>query len=75
MRIKELERLYGIEHGNNQYGCDKMSTHQKTQEQLASDMGMDVKTLQRYKALADMIPELDDMVRDGKDIANFGSNW
>lgn len=44
-----------------------MSTPQKTQEQLASDMGMDVKTLQRYKALADMIPELDDMVRYNKE--------
>ncbi len=30
-----------------------------TQEQLAKDMGMSVDTLQNYKMLADMIPELD----------------
>lgn len=58
-RIKELERLYGIQHGNNQYGYENNS-HPKTQSQLASDMGMDVRTLQNYKMLADMIPELEE---------------
>ncbi len=60
-RIKELERIYGIEHGNNQYG-DEKNSYPKTQTQLASDMGMDVRTLQNYKLLADMIPELSDLV-------------
>lgn len=63
-RIKELERIYGIEHGNNQYGDEKNSCP-KTQTQLASDMGMDVRTLQNYKLLADMIPELSDLVDTG----------
>ena len=63
-RIKELERIYGIEHGNNQYGDEKNSCP-KTQSQLASDMGMDVRTLQNYKMLADMIPELSDLVDTG----------
>lgn len=63
-RIKELERIYGIEHGNNQYGDEKNSCP-KTQSQLASDMGMDVRTLQNYKLLADMIPELSDLVDTG----------
>lgn len=58
-RIMELERLYGIEHGNNQYGNEKNS-YPKTQSQLAADMGMDVRTLQNYKMLADMIPELEE---------------
>lgn len=31
----------------------------KTQKQLASQIGMSVDTLQNYKILADMIPELD----------------
>ncbi|MCI9379185.1 MAG: hypothetical protein HFI06_11935 [Eubacterium sp.] len=37
----------------------------KTQEQLAKEMDMDVRTLQNYKILADMIPELDDLVDTG----------
>jgi len=66
LRIKELERLYGIEHGNNQYlnGYEKNS-YPKTQENLASDMNMDVRTLQNYKLLADMIPELSDLIDTG----------
>lgn len=67
LRIKELERLYGIQNGNNQY--DRVTQNAKpsfTQEDLATKLGMSVDALQRYKALADMIPELDDMVRDGK---------
>ena len=66
MRIKELERLYGIEHGNNQFDrTTNNSVSSFTQEDLAAKLGMSVDTLQNYKALADMIPELDDMVRDG----------
>ena len=64
-RIKELERLYGIEKGNNQYGYEKNSHPKITQEQLASQMDMDVRTLQNYKMLADMIPELDELVTTG----------
>lgn len=60
-RIKELERIYGIERGNNQYGYEKNS-HPKTQEQLAADMNMDVRTLQNYKMMAEMIPELEDLI-------------
>ena len=63
-RIKELERIYGIKHGNNQYGDEKNSCP-KLQNQLASDMNMDVRTLQNYKQLAEMIPELEDLVDTG----------
>jgi hypothetical protein len=66
MRIRELERLYGIERGSNQYsnGYEKNS-YPKTQEFLASNMNMDVRTLQNYKLLSDMIPELSDLVDTG----------
>lgn len=37
----------------------------KTQKKLASQMGMSVDTLENYKMLADMIPELDDLVQTG----------
>ncbi len=70
LRIKELERLYGIQNGStyfrgNQYSkvVTKNSEAPKTQEQLAKDMGISVDTLQNYKMLADMIPELDELVQ------------
>lgn len=62
-----MERLYGIQNGNNQY--DRVTQNAKpsfTQEDLAAKLGMSVDALQRYKILADMIPELDDMVRSQK---------
>lgn len=65
-RIKELERLYGIEHGNNQHNRTSNNFKSiKTQEQLAQEMGMTVQNLQNYKMLADMIPELDELVTTG----------
>lgn len=62
LRIKELERIYGIKVGNPNY---EKNSQLKTQTQLATDMGVDVRTLQNYKMLADMIPELSDLVDTG----------
>lgn len=62
LRIKELERIYGIKVGNPNY---EKNSQLKTQTQLATDMGMDVRTLQNYKLLAEMIPELSDLVDTG----------
>lgn len=70
-RIKELERLYGIrngsanEKGNNRIGEPNNSVHQKSQSDLAAQMGISVDTLQNYKLLAEMIPELSDLVDTG----------
>lgn len=69
-RIKELERLYEIEHG----GSRRNNCVLKTQEQLAKEMDMDVRTLQNYKILADMIPELDDLVTTGIVIADLDAH-
>lgn len=59
-RIKELERLYGIQNGStsfqgNQYEVvtNKSEAPKKTQEQLAAQMGISVDTLQNYKMLAE----------------------
>ena len=65
-RIKELERIYGIRNGNNQH--DRVSNNfkpLKTQSELAKEMNITVQTLQNYKALSDMIPELSDLVDTG----------
>jgi ParB-like chromosome segregation protein Spo0J len=66
-RIKELERIYGIKHGGDRklIQDEKNSSCSKLQNQLASDMNMDVRTLQNYKQLAEMIPELEDLVDTG----------
>lgn len=68
LRIKELERLYEIHQGNgsNQYEQKpNNSVIANSQEQLASQMGMSVDTLQNYKLLAEMIPELEELIDTG----------
>lgn len=60
-RIKELERLYGIEHGNNQH-TSLPNNSVSSQSDLATQLGISVDTLQNYKMLADMIPELEELV-------------
>lgn len=62
VRIRELERIYGIKHGNNQIST---SNNFKSQENIAKDMGVTVQTLQNYKMLFEMIPELSDLVDTG----------
>ena len=70
-RIKELERIYGIrngsanEKGTNRIGEPNNSVDQKSQFDLATQMGISVDTLQNYKVLSDMIPELSDLVDTG----------
>ena len=62
----ELERLYGVrdgssnEKGNNRIGEPNNSVDNVTQSDLAAKLGMSVDTLQNYKMLADMIPELEE---------------
>lgn len=65
-RIKELERLYGVRSGsNNAPGVIVGEKNSFTQEDIAQKLGMDVRTLQNYKLLAEMIPELEDLVDTG----------
>lgn len=75
-RIKELERLYGIRegsaggNGSNQYVKKELQPKnsvqaKKSQSDIAAQMGISVDTLQNYKMLSDMIPELSDLVDTG----------
>lgn len=70
-RIKELEKLYGVrdgssnEKGNNRIGEPNNSVDNVTQSDLAAKLGMSVDTLQNYKMLADMIPELEELMDTG----------
>lgn len=65
--IKELERIYGIQNGNNQY--DRLPKFSEgsinTQENLAEMIGISVDTLNNYKKLTEMIPELEELVDTG----------
>lgn len=73
MRIKELERIYGIEHGaisfqGNQHKVvsgNFCHSPQKTQEDLARENNMSGRTYRNFKTLADMIPELDELEKTG----------
>lgn len=63
--IKELERIYGIEHGNNQFDRTPKVSDSLNQEQLAEMIGVSVDTLNNYKKLTKLIPELEDLVDTG----------
>lgn len=69
-RIVELERIYGIQHGGNHGNQHKVASQNNfqsslSQEELAEKLGMTVRTMQNYKALLKMIPELEDLVDTG----------
>lgn len=62
--IKELERIYGIEHGGDRKtSIPKVSGLNQTD--LAEKIGISVDTLNNYKKLTEMIPELEDLVETG----------
>lgn len=67
--IKELERIYGIEHGGNhgnQYSMPNPKVSDlPTQEDLANMIGISVDTLNNYKKLTELVPELQDWVETG----------
>lgn len=64
--IKELERIYGIRDGStNKQGTIVGENFSFTQQNLADELGIDVRTMQNYKKLTEMIPELEELVQTG----------
>ena len=61
--IKELERIYGIQNGGDRKSVPKVS--EVNQEQLADIIGISVDTLNNYKKLTELVPELQDWVETG----------
>lgn len=59
-RIKELERIYGVEHGGNRKSSPKVSD--LNQSDIAEMIGISVDTLNNYKKLTELIPELKENV-------------
>lgn len=64
--IMELERIYGIQKGNNQHnGSEIISEAKYTQQNLAIQIGLDDRQLRNYKKLTDLIPELQQIIENG----------
>lgn len=70
--IQFLEGYYGIQHGSTHFQGNQHtevnpnnSDSPKTQSDLAEELGISVDTLRNYKLLADMIPEIQDLVDTG----------
>lgn len=55
--IKELERIYGVEYGGNRKTRPNVSDL-KSQSDIAEMIGISVDTLQNYKKLTELVPEL-----------------
>jgi ParB family chromosome partitioning protein len=63
--IAELERIYGIRQGS--LGIPEPNNSvEKKQSDLANQLGISTDTLQNYKKLNDLIPELQDLVESDK---------
>lgn len=62
-RIKELERIYGIREGRP----EKTTANGESisQEDLAKRLGISVDTLQRAKTLANLSPEIQQLIEQG----------
>lgn len=64
--IKELERIYGIRDGStNKQGTIVGENFSFTQKDLANELGLDIRTMQNYKKLTELVPELQDWVETG----------
>lgn len=65
--IKELEKIYGIQNGNNQYERLPRVSEGKVfnQSDIAKMIGISVDTLNNYKKLTELIPELEDLIDTG----------
>jgi hypothetical protein len=71
-----LERIYGIKNGGDRVSESRTTngpSGQKTQADLAEDLGVDKKTLQRAKKLAELPEDIQQMVMDGKVTASTAS--
>ena len=61
--ITELERIYEIKHGNNQHSTN--GGNLKSQSDLQTETGLDKESYRRYKKLAELPEDIQQMVIDG----------
>ena len=66
IRQRGLERIYGVRDGStNSKGIGVSEKFSFTQKDLSDEIGIDVRTMQNYKKLTELIPELEDLVDTG----------
>ncbi len=67
--IQTLERIYGIQHGGDRKSKSNNFTlieeAPTTESDLAAQLGLTRQSLQNYKQLATMIPEIQDLINTG----------
>jgi hypothetical protein len=64
--ILELERIYGIRKGNNQFSCETENTSKKTQQEIIDALGIKKTSYYRLKKLNELIPAIQQLVRENK---------
>lgn len=67
--LMELERIYGIQHGGDRKSEGESKPNNsalKSQDDIASELGISTDTIQNYKKLATAIPEVQDLVESGR---------
>ncbi|WP_252241648.1 ParB N-terminal domain-containing protein [Clostridium sp. ZBS18] len=69
--IKTLEECYGVKHGNNQY--TEESANGTTQKDISNQLGTNLDSYKRAKKLLELIPELQEMLEQGKLSTSVGS--
>ena len=72
--IAEYERLRGVRQGSAGTP-DRQNVARTTQADIAKELGVDAKTLQRTKKLNDLIPEFATLVSEGKVNKTDATNW
>lgn len=69
--IKEYERLRGVRRGGDRKS-NAHNAHLITQEDIAKELGIDAATLRRLKQLNTLLPELQDIISEGRINATTG---
>lgn len=64
--LMELERIYGVKQGKRTDIETFPNNSEKSQEDLASELGISVDTLNNYKKIATAIPEIQSLVESGR---------
>lgn len=64
-RIRELERIYGIQQGNNQHQEDSNNVGKLTQEDLLKQLGLNKETYRQAKSLTTLPIEIQDLIEQG----------
>lgn len=66
--IAEYERLRGVRHGGSRQNNSVLIT----QDDIAAELGVDKTTLQNLKRLSTLLPEIQDIISDGRISATTG---